>query len=362
MKVLACVVSWNSAAELPAAIATLRQQTHPLDLVVIDNGSHDGSADVAERAGTVTVVRNTENRGFAGAANQGIAIAQARGADAFFLCNPDIRLEAGYLAAAVAALAEQPRRAAVQGKLWRLAPEAGQGAEERADAPATPPPGPSPGPVIDTTGHVAFATRLFRNRGEEQLDEGQYDEAGEVFGVSGAVALYRLGALEDVALDGEVFDEDLFAYWEDVDLDWRLQRRGWQAWYTPAARGWHERGGAGPRRSPMVERLNFANRFLVVVKNDDPVGLLLAAPGFVATSLLKGAELLLTVPGAFFAALGSVRLVPRMLAKRRRIAASATVTNRAVVRCWFVAFDYPAWVRTWWRRVRRERGAPAVGD
>src|SRR5690606_29109153 len=89
--------------------------------------------------------------------------------------------------------------------------------------------------VLDTTGHVAFRTRLFRNRGEGQPDDGAYDRPDEVFGVSGALALYRLAALDDVALDGQVYDEDLFAYWEDVDLDWRLQLRGWQAWYEPGA-------------------------------------------------------------------------------------------------------------------------------
>lgn len=333
MRVLACVVSWNSAGQLAGALDSLTaQEAADVEIVVVDNASADASRDVASRYPDVRLVANGHNRGFAGAANQGVGLARLCGADSLLLCNPDVSLEATYLARAVAALEADAGRAAVQGKLLRsVSPR-----------------------VLDTTGHQAFTTRLFRNRGEGQLDRGQFDQAGQVFGVSGAVALYRLGALDDVAVGGEIFDEDLFAYWEDVDLDWRLQLRGWQAWYEPAAEGWHERGGAGPRRSAVVEELNFANRFLVVAKNDHLPSLARAAPGVVTTSVLKAGELALTVPRAFRRALPRARLLPRMRAKRRLVQARATVDPAVVVARWFEPFDYPAWVRTWWHRVRAE--------
>ncbi|HWB70988.1 MAG TPA: glycosyltransferase family 2 protein, partial [Egibacteraceae bacterium] len=327
MKVTACVVNWNTATHLDAALRSLQAQTHAdLELLVVDNASADGSAELVRRHRAVRLVANDVNRGFAGAANQGVAAARANGSDALLLCNPDIRLEPGYVERALAVLAAGRRRAAVQGRLWRTG--AGSGGRR----------------VLDTTGHRAFVTRLFRNRGEGQCDLGQYDRSDEVFGVSGAVALYRLAALDDVACDGEVFDEDLFAFWEDVDVDWRLRLRGWQAWYAPQACGWHERGGAGPRRSAVVERLNFANRFLVVLKNDDLGALVRALPGVAATSLLKAGELAVTVPDAFLRAAGHARLVPRMLAKRRAVQAGATTDPAAVVARWFEPFDYVAWV------------------
>jgi len=331
VRVLACVVSWNSADQLAGALDSLTAQVGvDLDVVVVDNASADASREVAGRYAAVRVVANATNRGFAGAANQGVELARAADAAAFLVCNPDVSLHADYVARAVQALQAGPRRAAVQGKLLR-----------------------SGGDVLDTTGHVAFTTRLFRNRGEGQVDRGQFDAAGEVFGVSGAVALYRLEALDDVAVDGEVFDADLFAFWEDVDLDWRLQLRGWQAWYEPAARGRHERGGAGPRRSAFVEELNFANRFLVVAKNDHLPSLARALPGFAVTSVLKAGELALTVPTAFARSLPRVRLLRRMLAKRRLIRARATVAPGVVIDRWFEPFDYPGWIGTWWHRVQR---------
>lgn len=350
MRVTACVVSWNSAAQLGAALDSLLAQDGAdlAEIVVVDNASADGSREVVRARPDVRLVANSRNRGFAAAANQGIAAARAVGSDAFLVCNPDVRLEPGYLAAATRALAADERRAAVQGRLWRMT---GAGEPILVDGRR----------VLDTTGHVAFVTRLFRNRGEGEPDDGTYDAADEVFGVSGALALYRLDALDDVACAGEVYDEDLFAYWEDVDLDWRLQLRGWRACYAPDAHAWHERGGAGPRRSALVERLNFSNRFLVVLKNDDGAALARALPGVAVTSLLKAGELAVTVPSAFLTSPRALRLVPAMVAKRRRVHATATVSPRAVVERWFGPFDYGAWVRTWWRRVRHPGGASAGG-
>lgn len=351
MKVTACVISWNSGVQLDGVLDTLAAQTHAdLDVAVIDNASADGSADRARRRPDVRVLVNDANLGFAGAANQAVQLAAEDGSDALCVCNYDIRLEDGYIARAAAALAADPRRASVQGKLWRLDPAPRQASGGAAGAHRSQ-------AIIDTTGHVAFRTRLFRNRGEGQPDDGRYDEPGEVFGVSGAVGVYRLAALDDAAIDGEVFDTDLFAYWEDVDLDWRLQLRGWHAWYSPDARGWHERGGAGPRRSALVERLNYANRLHVVLKNDDLGALTRALPEVAVTTLLKTGELVLTVPQAFLGAVGELANVPRTLRKRRRVQAAATVDPAAVVARWFAPFDYTGWVQAWWRRVRAERAA-----
>jgi GT2 family glycosyltransferase len=336
MRTTACVISWNSGPQLAGALETLTAQTGvDLDVVVVDNASADGSAAVARTAG-VEVVENATNTGFAAAANQGAALAAARGSEALLICNFDVRLDPAYVARATAALAADPFRASVQGKLLRTAP------------------GPAGEPIIDTTGHTAFRTRLFRNRGEGLPDDGRFDRPEEVFGVSGAVALYRLAALDDVAVEGQAFDEDLFAYWEEVDLDWRLALRGWRCWYEPTALGWHERGGAGPRRSAVVERLNFVNRFLVVAKNDDVGSLARSLPGFALTSALKAGELAVTVPSAFAAAIPELRGLSRALEKRRIVQAGARVDPASVTARWFEPFDYGAWVRTWWARMRRE--------
>ena len=363
MRATVAVVSFNTAAHLPGVLATLAAQggaaagrPSPIDeVVVIDNASADGSADVARRAAPdATVVVNARNLGYAGAANQALARAERNGSEALVLLNPDVRLEPHAVARALAALAADDRTASVQPKLWRLP----VGVDVDAAAAAADAAG---GRVLDTTGHLAFRTRLFRNRGDGERDRGQYDGPAwaDVFGTSGACAAYRVAALHDVAVDGEVFDEDLFAFWEDVDLDWRLQLRGWRARFAPDAAGWHERGGAGVRRSAVVERLNFANRLLVVLKDDDPRALARAAPGVAVTTTLKAVELAATVPSAFLSSFGAATVVPRMLRKRATVQRTAAVPAEDVARRWFEPFDYPAWVRTWWRRVRGSTGVAA---
>lgn len=329
-------------------------QDHPdLDIVVVDNASTDGSRDLLRRyeqerqlihrqrgAGhPIQVVWNDTNRGFAGGVNQGLTRSDA---PAVLVSNFDVRPRPDYVTRALAALDVDDRVGAVQGKLLRTRPS------------------PSGDPVIDTTGHVAYRTRLFRNRGEGEIDRGQWDEPGEVFGISGALALYRRAMLDDVAIpvddrdDGreEVFDEDLFAFWEDVDLDWRAARRGWTVRYEPGAVAEHERGGAGPRRTTRVEQLNFQNRLLTLIKNDSPSRFLRDLPGFLVTTILKAAELAVTVPAAFLRSFRGIGLVPRMLRKRRVIAERATVPTEQVIDRWFGTFDYGRWVRTWWRRIR----------
>ena len=342
MHVTAVVVNWNGAEHLEACLQALAAQDHAaFDVLVVDNASTDESRAVLEpwegrTDPRVRVLWNRTNRGFAGAVNDALGV--ITDADAVLVCNPDSIPRPAYVATAVAALAADDRRGAVQGKLLRT---------ERS---------PTGQPVIDTTGHVAFTTRLFRNRGEGEVDRGQWDQPGEVFGVSGALALYRRTMLEDVAIDvdgrREVFDEDLFAFWEDVDLDWRAAMRGWVCWYEPAAVAEHERGGAGPRRTARVEQLNWQNRLLVLAKNDTGAAILRALPGLLVTTVLKTGELLLTVPTAFVAALRDLGLVRVMVRKRPAVHGRATVPSSEVVDRWFQPFDYAGWVGTWWRRVR----------
>ena len=85
------------------------------------------------------------------------------------------------------------------------------------------------------------------DRGADQADVGQYERIEEVFGASGAAALYRRAMLEDVRVLGEYFDEDFFAYREDADLAWRARLLGWSCLYVPTALA--PSTGAGSRRS-----------------------------------------------------------------------------------------------------------------
>jgi GT2 family glycosyltransferase len=187
--------------------------------------------------------------------------------------------------------------------------------------------------AIDCFGHWMLPSRYCYGYDPARPGPAQYPDECLVFGASACAALYRRRMLDDVAADGEIFDEDLFAYLEDVDLDWRAQQRGWQSVFTPAARGAHMRGGTGLWRRPRVAALLMANRALVMLKNDEPRDVLRDLPAIVARSLVDLAREARRRPLAVpLAAARVVRLAPRMLAKRRAIRRA-----RRVAPGWFPA-------------------------
>jgi hypothetical protein len=164
--------------------------------------------------------------------------------------------------------------------------------------------GPDGTEVVDSTGVSATRARLFRDR-----DEGSAAAQATAPRRRGvrrhrcllAVA-HRRPRGRAVARGGPDPDRVLFAYFEDVELAWRLRRFGWRCWHEPAAHATHQRGGAGPRRSAFVEELNAANRLLVCRDHEDLRDVGGSLPLVAATTGLKLAELALTVPRAWLPA------------------------------------------------------------
>ena len=256
------LVTCNSAEHLQRCLESLVQQDYPVfEIIIVDNASTDRSKNILSQffpPAQINVVTqfNAVNTGFAAAQNQ--AIRQAQGQ--WLLClNPDVFLRPDFIsqlvfAAAQPAGAKDEKIGAACGKLLRWTP----GAQPEFTS------------MIDCTG--MYFTRNLRHldRGAEQIDQGQYDRAENVFGASGAAALYRRQMVEDVSVAGEFFDEDFFAYREDADLAWRAQLLGWQCLYTPHAVGWHVRRVTPERRERLPHLINWhsvKNRFLMRIKN-----------------------------------------------------------------------------------------------
>ena len=186
-----------------------------LEVICVDNASHDGSDRTVEDAfPEVRLLRLATNTGFTGGMNRGIA--ESRG-EFVALLNLDVTLEPGYLGRCLAAFDGADRLGGVTGKLLR--------------------PDPVQPPILDTTGHTVYRNRRAVDRGEREPDVGQFDADTDLFSVCAAAPVYRRAMLDDIALDGEYFDDDFFAYFEDFDLSWRAQLRGWRFAYVPEARG-----------------------------------------------------------------------------------------------------------------------------
>lgn len=239
---LATVVipNWNGRHLLPTCLAALQRQTCPsFETIVIDNGSTDGSVElIRESFPKVRVLVNQENLGFAAAANQAI-----RASDAKYvaLLNSDTQVDHNWLDVLVEA-------AEADGKIGMCASKM-----LFADRPG----------VINSTGIcLDLAGIAWDCRGGE-ADTASDCEVQEVFGPCGGAALYRREMLEEVGL----FDQDFFAYLEDVDLAWRARRAGWRAVHVPAARVLHHHSATGVEGSPFKSFHLGRNKVWLLVKN-----------------------------------------------------------------------------------------------
>jgi len=307
------VVNWNRRDLLRECLHSLAsQQDAEFEVVLVDNGSDDGSVEMAQQefgqhpAFPLRVVINSRNLGFCAANNQGIAL--ARGAFVALL-NNDAEARPGWLAAL---------RSAFDGR-----PEVGMAASKILvkDDPAR----------LDKAGHLIYPDGQNRGRGSGELDEGQYDRMEEVLWPDGCAAMYRKAMLEQIG----GFDEDFFAYGDDAELGLRARLAGWRCLYVPSAVVLHHRaatlGRASLRRLELIER----NRVLLAVKLF-PLSLLLLNPFYYAARLGAGlwaaarrkGELAqypgwtskLAVAVALLKGdLSALALLPRMLHKRRQV-------------------------------------------
>ena len=273
MSVDVIVVVRSHAGTLAATLAGLAAQAAPpARVVVVDNASTDGSRDVARRfAGLLPfeLIESPDNLGFSGAANRAIRRCDGRW---LLSLNPDCRLAPDFLARLVTAAERDERAGSASGLLLR-----GRGDDLAATD------------VVDSAGMIVTAGGRHHDRGAGRRLTSDLDRPASVFGASGAAALYRRAALDDVAYaGGEVFDETFFAYREDADLAWRLQRRGWSCLYWPAARAWHARGlrpEARRRGTPEINRHSVRNRFLLRWSNADWRWLIACFPWWLARDL-----------------------------------------------------------------------------
>jgi GT2 family glycosyltransferase len=363
-RVAANVLNYNLGRYLPACLDSLRRQTLPARLTLIDNASPEGLPE-GLRGVDLRVIQTGRNLGYSGGHNRGIREA----AEPFILVlNPDLILEPGCVEALVAALDATPRAAMAGGKLLRMNPDGGLPnpvAPARGSAKGSGPAGGETGdvgsiprshlyiggwdlgirgtgasvPVIDSTGVRLTRARKSYDRGADEPDSGQWDAAGPPFGPSGALALFRREMLEDIASDGEYFDEDFFMYREEVDLAWRARLRGWECAYAPEAVAYHARGYAPGTRARQPERhrlLQFRNRLLMIVKNDQPADVLRHLPWLAVYELLALGHSLLRERFLLAGYVEALRLLPRFLAKRRRIQARRNV-DAAAIRPWLGA-------------------------
>jgi GT2 family glycosyltransferase len=295
------IPNWNGRRWLSGCLESVAAQTTPAaEVIVVDNGSADGSLEyLRDQHPRVRVLALGRNTGFAYAANRGVEAAHG---ELVALINTDVVLDRDWLERMAGALSARPDAASAACKMLML---------------------DGSGQVYDA-GDVLRRDSACEQRGRFRLDDGRFDAAGDVFGACAGAAVYR----RDAVLELGGFDERFFAYLEDVDLALRLRLRGWTCRYEPAV-CWHAGEGSSDQLPgghwPLVAR----NTLVLVVKAF-PVRWL----GLVAYRQLGGAyharreRRLLAHLGGLLAV---APLLPHALRERRRLKRAATVPIAVVV-------------------------------
>ncbi len=234
------IVSYNVRELLRDCLrSVLAERERPLEVVVVDNASTDGSPEmVAREFPAVCLISNPRNRGFAVASNQGIAATRA---PAVLSLNPDTVVQPGAIATLAAFLDRHPEVGAVGPKIRRP-----DGSLDLAARRAF----PSPAVALF---RLSLLSRLFARHpamGRYNLTDRSPDVEQEIDAGTAACLMFRRAALEQVG----AYDEDFFMYGEDLDLCYRLKARGWRIVYLPAAVVLHYKGQSSRQRSNAMIR------------------------------------------------------------------------------------------------------------
>lgn len=267
------VLSFNSKNFIAQCLDSIFNQTwRDFEIIVVDNGSKDGTLGfLKEKYPYVLVIENKANLGACKARNQGIEIAKG---EWILTLDCDIVLTNDFL------FEIDNRIKDISSDFGVIQPKILRAGTNR----------------IYSSGIHVTALRRFHDIGKDD-DAGKFKKEIDIFGACCAAAVYRKSMLEDVKDQHGYFDERFFFLFEDVDLSWRAQRKGWKALFVPETKCYHfSNSSTTPRK--VRQYLCFRNRYLAMLKNDSIIGCVLP---FIFYDLPRFLYLLITNPYALTA-------------------------------------------------------------
>lgn len=305
MKTAVVIPNWNGAEWLAACLRSLKDQSADAEIIVVDNGSTDGSIEIIEKQfPDVTLIQLEENKGFAGGVNAGINHVLELDFDAVALFNNDAEADKAWLEQLVQAMKETGA-GIVTGKLMR---------DDRRH--------------FDSTGDFYSINGIAFPRGRNQPDTSRYDDREEVFGASGGASLYSVPMLRETGL----FDERFFAYFEDVDISFRARLAGWKIVFEPNAIAYHHVGATSSRMGDFTRFHSIKNFLLLYTKNMPGWLFWKYLPYFVYQFLRTTARSVLDLKIHVWlkSVLFFVSYLPGVLSDRRRIQSTRKATVKEI--------------------------------
>ncbi|MCX6273952.1 MAG: glycosyltransferase family 2 protein [Bacteroidetes bacterium] len=246
MKVAVVILNWNGRNFLRQFLPSVISNSGDAEIIVADNASTDDSCEVLRKEfPSVKQIINRENFGFAGGYNEALKHVEA---DYFVLLNSDVEVTPDWISPVIKMMEKDKSIAACQPKILSHADHT---SFEYAGA---------AGGFIDKYGYPFCRGRIFDSI---EKDNGQYDDARQIFWATGACMFVRAAAFRNV----NGFDASFFAHMEEIDLCWRMQSAGGAIWYCPESKVYHVGGGTLHKSNPHKTYLNFRNNLLMLYKN-----------------------------------------------------------------------------------------------
>lgn len=239
VNVTVIIPNYNGKNFLKEVLQSLNNQNHPFEVTIIDNASNDRSVNyIKENYPQFKIIENKENLGFAAAVNQGI---KASKSEYIFLLNNDTELESSCISNLITCIEKDESIFAVSSKMIQ--------SHDRNK--------------VDDAGDeytiFGWTKRVGYGRSHDL-----YNQEREIFSACAGAALYRRSIIDEIGL----FDENFFAYMEDVDISYRARIRGYKCIYCPNAVVYHiGSGSSGSRYNEFKIRLAARNNIYVPYKN-----------------------------------------------------------------------------------------------
>lgn len=253
-KVCAIIVTFNSEKYIGELVNSLKRQTHPVEIVVIDNGSIDGTVKIAEEAGAA-IIKNADNLGFAAANNIGAQHARSIfSPDFLLLVNPDIIAHERMVEEMLKTFLSAPGSAVVQAKLFLM--------KERY--------------LLNTAGNAIHFLYFSYCMGYRKKDYAFSDE--EIPVASGACMMIKEKALKSI---GKLFNDVFFLYNEDTDLCLRARIMGYNIVLSANAVGWHDYTFISGNNEKFFHMEK--NRLFLALQNYRLITLVILSPAFLFT-------------------------------------------------------------------------------
>ncbi len=306
---LASVVipNWNGKHLLKVCLYSLKKQTvKNFDVIVVDNGSVDGSVEYINKYYPwVKVVSLNKNYGFAGGVNAGIKASKGK---YIILINNDTEVDKNCLKFLTEAAKKHTDVGFIAAKMLNF--------YERTKI-------DSAGDFIDVVGHA-------NNIGFGE-DESKFNKPGYVFLVTGGGGLFKKQVFDRVGL----LDEDYFAYFEDVDLCLRAQLQGFKGWFEPKAKIYHIHKATSNKVRPLAEYWQFRNLTQTIIK-DFPAALLKKDFNWLRALLVNlNTVRFLATKGLFWQGIKAEIYIlfhlPQLLKKRSRIQRNKKVSDQYII-------------------------------